>query len=89
MICRTFGYPGTQRVVWYKENTTIEESDHHHIEEKVTNSSIYTDVDSSLRIMGLAKRDFGSYTCKAVNDATESETSVMLQITREGEIAIN
>ncbi|XP_047473565.1 uncharacterized protein LOC125028209 [Penaeus chinensis] len=86
MTCQTYGYPGTQKVVWYKGNTTIEETDHRHIEETVMKFSIYCEVKSTLRIMGVTKRDFGNYTCKAVNDITESKASVMMQITRDGEI---
>lgn len=88
MTCQTTGYPGIQRVVWYIGNTPIEKTDHRHIEEKVMQFSISCDVISTLRIMGLTKQDFGNYTCKAVNDITESEARVRVQITREGKIII-
>ncbi|XP_037782262.1 hemicentin-1-like [Penaeus monodon] len=88
ITCDSIGYPGTQRVVWYKGNTTIEPTDHHLIEETVTKSSMSCHVSSTLRIMGIAKRDLGKYTCKAVNDITESESSAMLEITRDGYIEL-
>ncbi|XP_047474333.1 neural cell adhesion molecule 1-like [Penaeus chinensis] len=88
MTCDTTGYPGTQKVVWYKGNTMIEESDHHSIEETVFKSPMSCDVSSSLIIRGLTKRDFGKYTCKAVNDITESESSAVLQITRDNKFVL-
>ncbi|XP_063605051.1 uncharacterized protein LOC134780328 [Penaeus indicus] len=88
MTCDTSGYPGKQKIVWYKGNTMIQETDHHRIEETVVKSPMSCDVSSSLIIMGLAKRDFGKYTCKVVNDITESESSAMLQILRDGDILL-
>ncbi|ROT69764.1 UNC-89, isoform e [Penaeus vannamei] len=88
-ICESNGYPGTQKVVWYKGNTTIEESDHFSIEEKVWKYPMGCHVTSYLIIKSINKRDFGKYTCKAANSVTESEASVMFQIDRYGKFGFD
>uniref|UniRef100_A0A0B7BSV9 Uncharacterized protein n=1 Tax=Arion vulgaris TaxID=1028688 RepID=A0A0B7BSV9_9EUPU len=71
LACKVIGKP-TPKVSWLKNGQTLPEDNHHHM--------TFKDGEATLQISELVTEDSGTYTCQAVNDLGETDTSATLNV---------